>query len=48
MKHGYKNGFYILLIIAFLPSKSFDCYLAMWNFICELCMNEIQQPLNQI
>lgn len=22
--HGYKNGFYIPLIIAFLPSKSFE------------------------
>jgi len=46
--HGYKNGFYIPLFIAFLPSKSFDCYLAMWNFICELCMNEIQQSFNSI
>jgi hypothetical protein len=27
--HVYKNGFYIPLIIAFLPSKSFNCYLAM-------------------
>lgn len=46
--HVYKNGFYIPLIIAFLPSKSFNCYLAMWNFIRELCMNEIQQLFNPI
>jgi len=46
--HGYKNGFYIPLIIAFLPSKSFDCYLAMWKFIYELCINENQQPFNPI
>ncbi|KAL4132097.1 hypothetical protein QTP88_009312 [Uroleucon formosanum] len=46
--HGYKNGFYIPLIIALLPSKSFDCYLTMWNFICELRMKKIQQPFNPI
>ncbi|KAF0769341.1 Uncharacterized protein FWK35_00002132 [Aphis craccivora] len=43
-----KNGFYLPLIIPFLLSKSFDCYLAMWNFICELCINENQQPFNLI
>ncbi|XP_025417311.1 uncharacterized protein LOC112688361 [Sipha flava] len=41
--HIYVNGFYIPLVIAFLPSKSFECYRAMWNFICHLCTNKLQK-----
>jgi len=37
----YVNRFYIPL--AFLPLKSFECYRAMWNFICHLCTNKIQK-----
>jgi len=43
--HIYVNGFYIPLVIALLllPSKSFECYRAMWNFICQLYTDKIQK-----
>lgn len=31
--HGCKNGNYVPLVFALLPSKSEECYLKMWSFI---------------
>lgn len=46
--HIYKNGYYMPLVIAFLPSKTFDCYIAMSNFTRHLCINEIKKLFSPI
>jgi len=46
--HIYVNGFYIPLVITFLPTKSFECYRFMWNFICQLCADKIGKKITSL
>ena len=36
--HGCKNGNYVTLVFTLLPSKSEECYLKMWSFIQNSCL----------
>lgn len=38
--HGCKNGNYVPLLFALLPSKSEECYKQMWSFIQNCCLQK--------